>query len=148
MSQKVSLKIPCKINIILTRPNSYFPRCVSASDAWRRNLHQNHLYLLQQKHHPSSHQGAEAKSEFLSGETWYIQCRKGLNSYNMTYYPTRVVDFFSFSPTVVFNGFSLRIVTCSLAGLPLVHRLSRLPSSPAATAAAAQSVTGLHWGSS
>lgn len=149
MSQKVSLKIPCKINIILTRVNTYFPRCVSASSGWRRNLHQNHLYLLQQKHHPSSHQGAETKSESLSGETRYIQCRKGLNSYNMTYYPTRVYSwFFSFSPIVVFNGFSLKIVTCSLAGLPLVHRLSRLPSSPAATAAAAQSVTGLHWASS
>lgn len=77
-------KIPCEINVILTRVNSYFPRCVSASDGWRRNLHQNHLYLLQQKHHPSSHQGAETKSESLSGETRYIQCRKGLNSYNMT----------------------------------------------------------------
>ena len=43
----------------------YFSKFVSASGGWRRNPHQNHLYPLQQKHHPSSHQGAKEENQTL-----------------------------------------------------------------------------------
>ena len=73
---------------------------------------------------PALTKALKQKSESLSGETRYIQCRKGLNSYNMTYYPTRVYSwFFSFSPIVVFNGFSLKIVTCYTGYLVFLRHL-------------------------